>query len=30
MLPAILRYFASGEDKPPLRDPKQIERLYKR
>jgi OPA family sugar phosphate sensor protein UhpC-like MFS transporter len=30
ILPAILRYFASGEDKPPLHDPKQIERLYKR
>ncbi|MGA2268299.1 MAG: MFS transporter [Bryobacteraceae bacterium] len=27
---AILRYFASGPDKPPLRDPQQIERLYKR
>ena len=30
ILPAILRYFASGEDKPLLHDPKQIERLYKR
>jgi hypothetical protein len=30
ILPAILRYFASGPDKPPLRDPKQIDRLYKR